>query len=104
MSEAEERRNTCAVGRNRIDTRLEGLLRERNHAEEELADAAGRREEATAALYRLRSSTERLELRREAAGALAERLKEAPPPRVGADDERLRTTRERLAAVTQALA
>jgi chromosome segregation ATPase len=103
-AEAEERRAAAALERQRIDTQLEGLLRERNEAEEELADAAGRREEATAALYRLRSSTERLELRCEAAGALVERLKEAPPTRVGADDERLRTTRERLAAVKQALA
>jgi chromosome segregation ATPase len=103
IDEANERRAAAELERQRIDTQLEGLLRERNQAEEELADAAGRRAAATAALYRLRSSTERLELRREAAVALAERLREAPVRR-RADDERLRTTRERLAAVERVLA
>jgi chromosome segregation protein len=103
IGEANERRSAAELERRRIDTQLEGLLRERNQAEEELADAAGRREAATAALYRLRSSTERVELRREAAGALAERLKETPLRR-RRDDERMRATRERLAAVERVLA
>src|SRR5207248_402373 len=83
---------------------LEELLLERNQAEEDLADAAGRREEATAALYRLRSAADRLELRREAAVALAERLRAEPLRLPTVDDEQLRTTRERLSAVERALA
>ena len=43
--------------------RLEGVLADRARAEEELSDAAGRREAAVAARYRLQSGMERLELR-----------------------------------------
>jgi chromosome segregation protein len=53
-----------------VEERLEVLLAERGRAEEELADAAGAREQALQALYRLRSAAERLELRRESATAL----------------------------------
>ena len=49
---------------------LEALLAERNEAEEELTDAAGKREESTAALYRLRSAGERLTLRLESIAGL----------------------------------
>jgi chromosome segregation protein len=101
--EIEERRTAATLARKSADAKLEELLIERNRAEEELADAAGRREEATAALYRLRSASDRLELRREAAEALVERLRAEPRAPTG-DDERLRTTRERLAAVERALA
>ena len=102
--EIEERRTAASLARKAADAKLEDLLVERNRAEEELADAAGRREQATAALYRLRSAADRLELRREAAESLVERLGTQPsqPPTV--DEERLRTTRERLAAVERALA
>jgi chromosome segregation protein len=102
--EIEERRTAAAMARSSANAKLEELLVERNRAEEELADAAGRREEATAALYRLRSAADRLELRRESAAALLVRLQAEPmrPPTV--DDERLRTTRDRLAAVERALA
>ena len=67
----EERRTAAQLERKRAESRLEDVLAERGKAEEELADAAGRREAATAALYRLRSATERLGLRREAAESLA---------------------------------
>ena len=50
-----------------MEERLEALLAERRQAEEELADAAGAREQALQELYRLRSAAERLELRRESA-------------------------------------
>jgi chromosome segregation protein len=70
----DEGRAAAAVERRRTDRQLEGLLTERQEAEDELADAAGRREAATAALYRLRSAAERAGLRREAATDLAERL------------------------------
>ncbi len=43
--------------------------------EDELADAAGRREAATAALYRLRSAAERVALRTESLDDLADRLR-----------------------------
>jgi chromosome segregation ATPase len=103
-AEIEERRTAVALARKSANAKLEELLVERNRAEEELADAAGRREQATAALYRLRSAADRLELRREAAEALVERLRAQPLPLPTVDDERLRTTQERLAAVERALA
>ena len=49
-------------------------------AEEELADAAGAREQALQALYRLRSAAERLELRRESVEARVLRLRDALAP------------------------
>jgi chromosome segregation protein len=103
-AEIEERRTAAALARKTANAKLEELLVERNRAEEDLADAAGRREQATAALYRLRSAADRLELRREAAEALVERLRAEPLRLPTVDDERLRTARERLAAVERALA
>ena len=76
--EIEERRAAATLARKTANTNLEELLVERNRAEERLADAAGKREEATAALYRLRSAADRIELRREAAEAALERLRTAP--------------------------
>ena len=70
----EERRAATSLSRARHDAELEALLAERNHAEEELADAAGRREAATGSLYRLRSAGDRLALRRESAEAVREQL------------------------------
>jgi chromosome segregation protein len=67
IAAAEERRAAAGVAHRRERERLEGVLRERGSAEEELEDAAGRRESATAALYRLRSVGERIALRRETA-------------------------------------
>jgi chromosome segregation protein len=99
-----ERRTAAALERRSLEAKLEGLLEERNRAEEELADAAGRREGATAALYRLRSSAERLDLRAESAQALLERLRTQPArPAPTVDEERLRTARDRLAALERAL-
>ncbi len=69
----EARRAASASDRAGVASRLEALLAERGRAEEELADAAGAREQALQALYRLRSAAERLELRRESATALLER-------------------------------
>ncbi len=67
--EAEERRTAAQLARRAADGRLDALLSQRAAAEEELADAAGSREGATAALYRLRSAGERIGLRRESAQA-----------------------------------
>src|SRR3954453_12685775 len=103
-AEIEERRTAATMARKAANAKLEDLLVERNRAEEDLADAAGRREEATAALYRLRSAADRLELRLEAAEALVERLRAEPLRLPTVDDEQLRTTRERLSAVERALA
>src|SRR5207253_429173 len=88
-AEIEERRTAATMARKAANAKLEDLLVERNRAEEDLADAAGRREEATAALYRLRSAADRLELRREAAEALIERLR-AEPLLAGDAEARLR--------------
>ncbi len=74
LAEANERKDVAERVRRTAREKLESVLEERNRAEEELADAAGRREQATAALYRLRGAAERVELRHEAAQALADSL------------------------------
>src|SRR5581483_969969 len=58
--------------------KLEAVLADRGRAEEELADAAGRRELAMQVLYRLRSAAERLGLRREPAAAFVEQVRSEP--------------------------
>ncbi len=111
LAEVEERRTAAALERRRTGERLEALLAERNRVEEELAAAAGRGEGAASALYRLRSAGERLELRRDAAHELADRLRVEPLlPRVRANPERealleqARLARERLTALEHSLA
>ena len=105
---ADERRTAADHARKRSDSKLEDLLTERHRAEEELADAAGRRETATAALYRLRSGAERIALRRESAGALLASLRDAAAqPRLAVDlgrQRRLDEARERLRALERMLA
>jgi chromosome segregation ATPase len=105
---AEERRTAADHAKKRNDAKLNDLLTERNRAEEELADAAGGRERATAALYRLRSAAERVVLRRESAAALLDSLRDAAAtPRLAIDlrRERLREeARERLRALERMLA
>jgi chromosome segregation ATPase len=105
---AEERRAAADHAKKRSDAKLEDLLAERHRAEEELADAAGRREQATAALYRLRSAAERVSLRRESASALVESLKDAAAkPRLPIDLSRQRLrdeAKERLGALERMLA
>jgi chromosome segregation protein len=111
----EERRTAAQLARRRVDQALEALLQERAHAEEELADAAGKREQATAALYRLRSARDRVALRRESAQRLLDHLRAdlERPRRVldvrvrterSALAERARLGRERLAALERSLA
>jgi chromosome segregation protein len=116
IGEASERRAAADHAKRRTEARLEELLAERHRAEEELADAAGKREAATAALYRLRSAGERVALRRESAGSLVETLRHAASrPRLPtgpspADLRRLKLrddaglARERLAALERTLA
>jgi chromosome segregation protein len=115
LSESEQRKTAALLARRRVDEQVDALLQERARAEEELADAAGRREQATAALYRLRSWRERVELRRESAQALLERLRsDLDRPRRVLDErvraersataERARLARERLTALEHALA
>ena len=132
--EAEARRDSAALVRRGVQGRLEGLLADRGRAEDELSDAAGRREGALAALYRLRGGTERLALRAESIATLLERLHQEhaalPPEAAGADDaadleraaleavriardaarerdeleERARLTRERVRSIERVLA
>jgi chromosome segregation protein len=115
LEDGEGRRTAALLARKHADERLDSLLEERRRVEEELADAAGRREEATATLYRLRSARERLELRRESAEALLERLRaELSRPRRVLDarvraerealSEQARVARERLQTLERALA
>jgi chromosome segregation protein len=70
LAEADERKTVAVLARRAAEEKLDAVLAERGGAEEELADAAGRREQAMQALYRLRSAAERLGLRREPAAAL----------------------------------
>ncbi len=79
IAAARERRDGFVEERTDAEAALEALLAERGRAEDALADAAGGREGFAATLYRLRSASERLELRYEAAEALLERLRETPP-------------------------
>ena len=116
IGEASERRTAADHAKRRTDGKLEELLAERHRAEDELADAAGKREAATAALYRLRSAGERLALREESAGALVETLRQAasrprlPTAPTPADLRRQKLredaelARERLAALERTLA
>jgi chromosome segregation protein len=132
-AEAEERRDAAAFSRKGAQGRLEGLLSDRARAEEELSDAAGRREGAVAARYRLQGGIERLELRAESIGALLDRFRAERPAIAEADsssdagsleseaiaaaeasrlaereratlEERVALVRERMRALEQALA
>ncbi len=59
----------------RAEERLDALSSEREGLEAELADAAGGREGATGALYRLGAARERISMRAESVSALRERLR-----------------------------
>ena len=100
-AEAEERRDTAAFGRRGAQGRLEGLLGDRARAEEELSDAAGRREAAVAARYRLQGGIERLELRAESASALYERFR-AETPAAAAPEPQTDVARLELEAIETA--
>ena len=91
---AEARRAAALDERAAVEARLDALVAQRTRAEEELTDAAGEREAATAALYRIRSGGERVALRREAAETLTARLRseleaaQAHDPAVSAELDR----------------
>ncbi len=115
LADADSRRTAAALARRHAEDRLEALLADRSRVEEELADAAGAREQALHALYRLRSARERLALRHESAQRLLERLQHdlARPQRVldarvraerQALSEQAALARERLHALERALA
>ena len=71
---AGERRDASMLARRATQERLTAILEERQQAEDELSDAAGRREAALSALYRLQGAGERLTLRREAVSATESQL------------------------------
>jgi chromosome segregation protein len=115
LQNGDGRRTAALLARKHADEQVDALLEERRRAEEELADAAGRREQATATLYRLRSARERLELRRESAQSLLDALRAdlARPRRVldarvraerDSLREQARVARERLQTLERALA
>ena len=103
-ADADARRDAVAIARRGAQEQLTALLEERQRAEDELSDAAGGREAALGALYRLQGASERLALRRESAAGLEERLRSdlAEAERTAADrsDEAVRRLEEaaRLAA------
>ncbi len=110
-----DRRAAAALAKRAAEERLEGVLAERGHAEEELADAAGAREQAMQELYRLRSTAERVGMRRESAESLLRRSRdELDQPRRVLDErvrmeraalgEQVRLHEERLRALDRALA
>jgi len=97
IGEASDRGAASGNAKRRTETKLEELLAERHRAEEELADAAGKRETATAALYRLKSAGERVSLRMESAGSLVESLcQTASRPRLRTGPTRADLRRQRL--------
>jgi chromosome segregation protein len=106
-SELEGRRDDAALSRRGAQSRLESLLADRTRAEDELSDAAGRREAAVAALYRLQGGSERLALRHESACALRDRLAQElgglEPMSAGDDDNRQDLVREAAAHASAAL-
>jgi chromosome segregation protein len=75
LDEAGSRRAAALLARRAAEEKLEAVLEERGRAEEELADAAGKREQAMQVLYRLRSAAERLGIRRESSTALLEQVR-----------------------------
>ncbi len=104
IAEADGRRGGFVRQKESADEALEAVLAKRTRAEEALAEAAGGREGTAGTLYRLRSGSERLELRREAAESLLARVQE-PPPAVDAGLlERARLTEARAVALERAIA
>jgi chromosome segregation ATPase len=110
-----DRRAAAALAKRAAEQRLEGVLAQRGHAEEELADAAGAREQGMQELYRLRSAVERVGMRRESAESLLRRSRdELDQPRRVLDErvrmeraalgEQVRLHEERLRALDRALA
>jgi chromosome segregation protein len=102
---AEERKISASLARKGAQSRLEGLLADRSRAEDELSDAAGRRESAVAALYRLQGGIERLGLRAESAASLVERLERevpAPPDETAIATDEARLEREAIDAAEAA--
>jgi chromosome segregation ATPase len=102
---ARSRREELGMAAEQIERRLETLLARREQAEDDLAAVAGGREGAASALYRLQSARERVEMRREAASDLLERLRK-PVVQPQGDDvrERARLTEARAVVVERALA
>jgi chromosome segregation protein len=104
LAELETRRSAAGSGRRGVEARLEALLAERGRAEEELADAAGAREQALQTLYRLRSGADRVALRRESVEARLRGLRhELERPR-RVLDERVRAERAALSEEMRLLA
>jgi chromosome segregation protein len=105
LGEAELRRERASADRRHVEERLEAALRDREHAEEALAAVAGGREGAAASVYRMRSTRERLGLRREAVDELAGRLRQPVVVKGGEDlRERARIAEARAASLERALA
>jgi chromosome segregation ATPase len=104
IESADARRTVFALQKREAEEALEGILAERTRAEDALAEAAGGREGAASTLYRLRSGSERLELRREAAESLLEWLREPPPAIDHGLLERARIAEARAAALERAVA
>ena len=109
-AEADARRGAAALARRTTQERLSAVLGEREAAEVELSDAAGAREGALGALYRLQGAGERLSVRSESlaalAGRLGEDLAEAERARATRSDEAVRAleaaSREAAAAARDA--
>jgi chromosome segregation protein len=96
-TDAESQRHAAALVRSGAQKRLEGLLTDRRRAEDELSDAAGRREASLAALYRLQGGSERLALRTESAQTQLERFRielAAIEPQAGDATDARRLARE----------
>ncbi|HEY7077688.1 MAG TPA: hypothetical protein VH418_20065, partial [Solirubrobacteraceae bacterium] len=104
IQDAAGRRSGFVAERRSAEEALEGLLAERRRAEDALAEAAGGREGPASTLYRLRSASERLAVRREAAESLLGRVRAAPPAIDTSLVERARVAEARAAALGRAIA
>jgi chromosome segregation protein len=104
IASARGRRGGLGEERTKVEGALEELLAERGRAEEALAEAAGGREGSAATLYRLRSASERLELRLESVQGLLERLRETPALVDAGLLEQARLVEARAAALERAIA
>ncbi len=104
-AQAGSRRTALASSLQEVEKRVETLVGDRERAENELAAVAGGREGAASMLYRLQSARERVELRRETASDLLERLR-TPVIQPRGDDlrEQARLAEARALAVERSLA
>ena len=104
IESADARRATFAAQKRKAEEALEAILAERTPRRGGAGRGGRRSRGSGSTLYRLRSGSERLELRREAAESLLGRLREPPPAIDHGLLERARIAEARAAALERAVA